>query len=131
MDLTVGLGPSNKGKYSKASPLSIPIPTLLNNPISTANITAENSLNTALNDLVLRGALQIKNQMDIEALLDPAVKLYTADNSTNEDIYHLVMAVIDAREKIDEDGGDDVDNDHVTESHSTPKVFFHAALIIN
>ena len=48
--------------------------------------------------------------MDIENLLNPAGESQDLTESSDEDIFQSVLDVIEAREKIDINGGDDVDD---------------------
>ena len=70
----------------------------------------EKQVEFALDDLVSR-ALQHQNRMDITALLNPHGKSYVLTEANDNDIYHAVMDAIEARENIDHDDGDDVDQD--------------------
>lgn len=65
----------------------------------------------ALDELVATGALQTKNRMDIDALLNPEGESQVLTETSDEEIYHGVMDSIEARENIEMAGGDDVDDD--------------------
>lgn len=52
---------------------------------------AEKQLKTALDDLVATGVLQKSNQMDIEALLNPANKTQNTYESSDADIFAAVQ----------------------------------------
>lgn len=49
--------------------------------------------------------------MDIKALLNPQSESYVLTEADDNDIYHAVMDAIEARENIDCNGGDDIDQD--------------------
>ncbi|KAH9029262.1 hypothetical protein EDB85DRAFT_1867292 [Lactarius pseudohatsudake] len=49
--------------------------------------------------------------MDIGSLLNPAGESYVLTEATDVDIYQAVMDAVEARENIDKNGGDDVDED--------------------
>ena len=97
---------------STVSQPSIPVASLLHNPSSETDpvIHAEKQVEAALNDLVATGALQTKNRMEIESLLNPAGESHTLNESSDEEIFQAVMDSIAARENIDATGGDDVDD---------------------
>ena len=90
---------------------SIPISSLLDISSEKDPIThAERQVKIALDDLVKRGVLQKLNGMDIESLLNPAGKSHILSETSDHEIYQAVMDAINAREKIDINGGNDVDN---------------------
>jgi len=49
--------------------------------------------------------------MDIELLLNPAGESHVLTEATDEDIYQAVVDAVKAREDIETNGGDDVDDD--------------------
>ena len=93
---------------------SVPISALIHNAAVHENplIHAKKQVLDALDDLQSTGALQATNWMDIEALLNPAgeCKSQTLDESTDEEIYQVVMDAVDACENIENNGGDDIDS---------------------
>ena len=62
-------------------------------------------------DLESTGALQATNRMSIKALLNPEGKCETMDESTDEEIYQVVINAINACENIDWNCGGDADSD--------------------
>lgn len=92
---------------------SIPISSLLQNPSSQMNpaAQAERQVEAALDDLVATGALQKTNRMDIESLLNPEGESHVLTETSDREIYQAVMDAIEARENIDINGGDDVDDE--------------------
>ena len=82
---------------------SIPISSLLHDsPVQTDPVAhVERQVEDALDELVATGALQARNRMDIEALLNPAAE------TSDEEIYQAVIDSISARENIEINGGDD------------------------
>ncbi|KAH8976620.1 hypothetical protein EDB86DRAFT_3022020 [Lactarius hatsudake] len=95
-----------------AKPL-IPVSTLLHS--SNTQIDpfshAKKQVELALDNLVSRGALQKANRMDIDSLFNPAGESYVLTEATDADIYQAVMDAVEARENIEKNGGDDVDED--------------------
>lgn len=93
----------------------IPITSLLNNSSSEPQTDpvahAEKQVEAALDNLVAMGALQMKNQMDIESLLNPAGKSHILTEASDQEIYLVVINSIVACENIEINGGDDVDED--------------------
>ena len=100
---------------------SIPISSLVNNiPAQTDPITeVEQQVEIALDDLVAMGALQTKNQMDINSLLNPEGECQVLTETSDEDIYQAIMDSIEARENIEISGGDDVDDDIIIKPRPT------------
>lgn len=92
---------------------SIPISSLLHNsPVQTNPVVhAERQVEEALNRLVATGALQTKNRMNIEALLNPPGKSHVLTETSDQEIYQAVIDAIDAHENIEVNGGDVIDND--------------------
>ncbi|KAF8219085.1 hypothetical protein L208DRAFT_1555854, partial [Tricholoma matsutake] len=98
---------------SSANQPSIPVSSLLHNLSSQMDpiAHAERQVEAALDDLVAMGALQKKNQMDIESLLNPDSESHILTETSDVKIYQVVIDAIEARENIKITGGDDVDND--------------------
>jgi len=93
---------------------SIPVSSLLNNPSSNSMdpvAHAERQVEITLDDLVQTGALQESNRMDIESLLNPAGESQVLMETSDREIYQAVMDAINARENVEINGRDDVDND--------------------
>jgi hypothetical protein len=59
-------------------------------------IDAEKSICDVLDELVSRGALQPRNRMDIECLLNPVQESHTITETMDEELYEAVM---DARKE--------------------------------
>ena len=73
-------------------------------------IQAERQMEEVLNNLVSTGALQKNNQMDIESLLNPEGKCHVImTKSTDMEIYQDVMDTRAARDNIEINGGNDLD----------------------
>jgi hypothetical protein len=72
--------------------------------------------------------------MDIEALLNPEGKgqSQTMDESTDEEIYQVIMDAVDAHENIDNNGSDDVDcNNGPVEACPTIHKVWQAAVVLS
>ena len=108
-----GILPEVDSSLSSANQPSIPISSLLHNPSSQMDpiAHAERQVEAALDDLVATGALQKKNRMDIESLLNPDGESHILTETSDVEIYQAVMDAVEARENIEIMGGDDVDND--------------------
>jgi hypothetical protein len=79
---------------------------------------AESQVEAALDDLVATGTLQRTNQMNIDALLNPASESNDLAETLDTDIYQAVINAIDACENMEINGGDDdLDNDIPIEPH--------------
>jgi DDE superfamily endonuclease len=100
---------------------SIPISSLVHDTSSQMDliVEAERQVQIVLDDLVAAGALQTQNQIDINALLNPDGESQVLTETSDKEIYHAVMDSIKARENIDINGGDDVDDDSPLEPHPT------------
>jgi len=95
---------------------SIPISSLLHDPATSEAdpvAQAEKQVEAALDDLVATGALQGKNRMDIESLLNPADESQLLTGTSGEDIYQAVIDSIAACENIEINGEDDVNEDDI------------------
>ncbi|KAH9015420.1 hypothetical protein EDB83DRAFT_2232711 [Lactarius deliciosus] len=57
--------------------------------------------------------------MDINSLLNPAGESHIMTETTDTDIYQAVMDAIEARENMEKNGGDNVDEDGPATSTST------------
>jgi hypothetical protein len=112
---------------------SIPIsslvldPTHHNDPIN----QVEKTVTAALNDLVATGALQARNRMDIENLLNPAEESQNMQETSDKEIFDAVMECRKARENAPITGGDDVDDTSPCEPLPSRCEVLHAALLIN
>lgn len=120
----------------QGSPL-VPISSLLNvSPLPTPStsdiVNGEEDLVEALDDLVKRGVLQKVNQMNIDSLLNPENKQPLLVDGSEKEICATVQAAFQAREQIDEIGGDDVDGDeHPVPPKPTRKEVLQAMSVIN
>ena len=105
-----GILPEVNSASSHTVQPSIPVSALLNDPVSGIDPVAhaEKQVEAALNDLVATGALQTKNRMDIESLLNPTGKSHVLTDISDQEIYQAVIDSISARENIEINGGDDV-----------------------
>ena len=70
----------------------------------------EKQVEAALDDLIIKGAIQPCDHMDIENLLNPAGESQDLTESSDEKNFQSVLDAIEACEKIDINGGDDVDD---------------------
>jgi hypothetical protein len=74
---------------------SIPVSSLLNvddtHCLEDLVTIVEKQLESALDELVSTGALQVSNRMDIEALLNPADKSHVIDETTDKEICQAVL----------------------------------------
>jgi hypothetical protein len=111
---------------------SVPISTLIHDAAVHEDplAHAEEQVLNALDDLELTGALQATNRMDIEALLNPEGECQTMDESTDEEIYQVVMDAVDAHKNIDKNGGDDV-NSGLVEARPTICEVQQAVAVLN
>jgi hypothetical protein len=94
---------------STVSQPSIPVASLLRNhspETDLAVLHVEKQVEAALNDLVATGALQAKNRMDIESLLNPAGESHVLMESSDKEIYQAVIDSIAACENIEVNGRD-------------------------
>ena len=57
--------------------------------------------------LHLMGALQVKNRMDTDVLLNPAGESHVLTKTCDQEIYQAIINSISARENIEINGGDD------------------------
>jgi hypothetical protein len=112
---------------------SIPGSSLLHDPSSETDLVAhaEKQVEAALDDLVTTGALQAKNQMYIESLLNPAGKSHILKETSDKEIYQAVIDLIAASENIEINGGDDVNKDIPIEPHTTRHDVLKAVSTIN
>lgn len=117
---------------SSANQLLVPISSLLDNTSSQMNTIAqaEREVEAALDDLVATGALQRMNRMDIESLLNPAGESHILTETSDVEIYQAVIDAIEARENIEMNGGDDIDNDISLEPRPTYHDVLEAASTI-
>jgi len=123
-------------EFSPITPMqpSLPISTLIHDAaLHEDPLThAEKLVVDALDDLESTGALQAMNQMSIEALLNPEGKCKTMDESTDEEIYQVVINVINAHENIDWNGGDDANSDDgPVQTHPSVCEVLQAAATLN
>ena len=110
---------------------SISISSLLNNlPVQTSIIAdAERQVEEAIDELVMRGALQTRNRMDIKSLLNPAGESQILMEASDKEIYLAIIDAITARENINVIGGDDLD-DELVEPRPTRRDVLKAASTI-
>jgi DDE superfamily endonuclease len=116
-----GILPDVDAPSSSMQP-SIPVSSLLDNSSSNSMdpiAHAERQVEIALDDLVQTGALQGSNRMDIKSLLNPAGESQVLMETSDCEIYQAVMDAINARENVEINGGDDVDNDIPLEPRPT------------
>ena len=94
---------------------SVPISSLLHDSFAQTDPVAhaERQVEEALDELVATGALQTENRMDIDSLLNPAGESDVLTETSDQEIYEAVVDAIRARENVDINGGDDVDNDPI------------------
>ena len=83
-------------------------------------VEAEGQVKAALDDLVVMGALQKTNRMDIELLLNPEGQSTLLMEMSDQEIYQVVMDAVDACENIHINGTDDInDIQSATDPHPT------------
>ncbi len=114
---------------------SIPVSSLLHNPVVLPVQTdpiahAERQVEIALDELVGTGALQTKNRMDIESLLNPIGESHALTETSDKEIFQAVIDGIEARENVEINGGDDVDKDILIEPRPTRRDVLKAASTI-
>ena len=105
----VGILPDMNPLSAPTNPPLIPVSSLINDIAH-----AENQVEAALDDLVLTGALQKTNRMDVKSLLNPAGESQILIETSDAEIYHAVMDAADAYANMEINGGDDVDDDDVS-----------------
>ena len=64
----------------------------------------EKRVESGLDDLVARGALQSTNRMDINSLLNRAGESHFSMEASDKEIFESVMDAIQARENLEKDG---------------------------
>jgi hypothetical protein len=102
-----GILPDISSSGSSATRPSIPISLLLTNPAAGAMKQVE----AALDNLVATGALQARDRMDIASLLNPDGESQVLTETSDDEIYQSVIDAIKARENLEINGGDDVDDE--------------------
>jgi len=112
---------------------SIPISSLILHPAHHKDPIGqvENAIAAALDDLVATGALQARNRMDIENLLNPVEESQNMQETSDKGIFDAVMECKKARENAHIMGGDDVDDTSPCEPLPSRCEVLHAALVIN
>jgi hypothetical protein len=85
---------------------------------------AENNVQDALDELITRGALQVKNWMDIESLLNPRIEVQTTEEVSDEEIYQAGIDTKKAQENMEINGRDDIG----TDAHVEPCPTLHEVL---
>lgn len=103
-----GILPEINPALPQAQP-SIPIASLLSTEIDDPIVQVEKQVEVALDDLVSTGALQPKNRMDIESLLNPIGESQVLTETSDKEIYQAVIDAIEARDAMDINGGDELD----------------------
>jgi hypothetical protein len=96
---------------------SIPISSLLSESQVDPLAQAEKQVEHVLDDLQSRGVLHQDSRLDIESLLNPQIEAHITAEASDKDIYQAVMDAIGARENIEKNGGDDVDEDGPVKPH--------------
>lgn len=113
---------------------TIPISALIHNAICEEDTDViphvEQQVNDALDELVERGALQRSNQMDIEALLNPAGEMEQINEATDEEIFKAVMEAHGECENVGIMGSDDVGDSGPAKHCPTPKEALRAISLI-
>ena len=128
-----GILPDLTSTSSRTTQPSVPISSLVHDTSLQTNPTAEaeRQVEIALDDLVATGALRTQNRMDINALLNPDGESHILTETSDKEIYHAVMDSIKARENIDINGGDNVDDDSPMEPHPTRREVLRALSTIS
>ncbi|KIK76026.1 hypothetical protein PAXRUDRAFT_18499 [Paxillus rubicundulus Ve08.2h10] len=91
---------------------------------------AEDAVESTLNTLEKTGLLQHTNQMDINKLLNPAVKVHQVFEETDEDIYEAVMDAKRVWEESAKSGEVDVESDAPVEPAPMCNKALQAALLL-
>jgi hypothetical protein len=123
-----GILPETDSSSSHTIQPLIPISSLLQDSLLQVNPAAhaERQVEAALDDLVATGALQQTNRMDIESLLNPEGESHVLTETSDQEIYAAVMGAIKARENIDINGGDDIEDG--SHGHFDPRPTYRDAL---
>ena len=103
-----GILPEINPALPQAQP-SIPIISLLSAQTDDLIVQVEKQVEVALDDLVSTGALQLKNRMDIESLLNPIGESQVLTEMSDREIYQAIIDAIEARDAMDINGGDELD----------------------
>jgi len=99
-----------------------------NNPIT----NAESQVESAVEELIERGALQKANCMDIDVLLNPVDKRCIIMETTDGEIYQAVLDAWQAQKDALINGGhDDIEDDSPVEPFPTYCEMLEAASVIN
>ena len=100
---------------------SIPISSLLcDSPVPMNPVVqVERQVQDALDELVTTGALQVRNRMDIEALLNPTGESHVLTETSDKEIYQAIIDSTSAHENIKINEGDGVDDDGPVEPRPT------------
>jgi len=116
-----GILPEIDSSLSSVNQPSIPVSSLLHNLSSQLDpiAHAERQVKAVLDDLVATGALQKKNQMDIESLLNPDGESHVLTETSDVKIYQAVINAIEAHENIEIMGSDDIDDNIPLDPHPT------------
>lgn len=117
-----GILPEADSSSSHTIQPSIPISLLLQDSSSQVNPAAhaERQVEAALDDLVATGALQRANRMDIESLLNPEGESHLLTETSDREIYQAVIDAITARDNIDINNGDDIEDGLPTPTDPRP-----------
>jgi hypothetical protein len=113
-------------------PPAVPISALIHNASLPEDSIkhAENNVQDALDKLITRGALQVKNQIDIESLLNPRIEVQTTEEVSDEEIYQAVIDAKKAQENMEINGRDDIGTDAHVEPHPTLHEVLQAASVL-
>ena len=125
--LTALPAPFIQGAFSSHAPEpSILISTILQDPDIQIDSIAyvERQVELVLDELVLRGALQKVNQMDIGSLLNSAGESHVLTDASDADIYQAVTEAFEACENLEINGGDNVDEDGPVKPRQPNLMFF-------
>ena len=105
-----GILPNTDSPSESANPI-IPISSLLDSTTQDPLALAESKVESALDELMSTGALQPKNRMDLEHLLNPIDESQVIEETSDEEICKAVLDARKAREALAINGGDDIDDD--------------------
>ena len=125
-----GILPNTDSPSESANPI-IPISSLLDSTTQDPLASAKSKVGSALDELMSTGALQPKNRMDLEHLLNPIDESQVIEETSDEEICKAVLDARKAREALAINGGDDIDDDDASgDVCSTSQEILRAGAVI-
>jgi hypothetical protein len=126
-----GILPEVLNHAAEISTPTVPISSLLNSQLNVALSHVEKGVSSSLDQLEARGVLQRKNRMDLEELLNPISEQELVDRVSEEEIFKSVQDMLEAKQMMEVNGGDDVDEDiQVVQGKPTRKEALTAAFTL-